>query len=275
MNAPLSDSIIIAVSSLVDDAQADEYRQPSHSDLTYEIERVGLRNCDPNSEGKPVGKAKRIRSVLSWALENDFHSGQTLVSYLISHLRGCGGFRSESPNFVGRDQIQNAISAFREEGFELSSTGELRPLVLDTLQGAGLTAALRAYSRRAKRGAEDAALVTGTSKDLLEATAAHIITERSGGYPTTANFPTLLGQAFVQLGLATPDDRDPSHRPPQERLQVAMYEAACAVNHLRNKEGTGHGRPWLPSVTDDQARVAIEIMGAIAEHMLSVHSSQL
>lgn len=259
---------------MVDDAQAEEYRQPSHSDLAYEIERVGLRNCDPNREGKPVGKAKRIRAVLGWALENDFLSGQTLVSNLISHLRGCGGFRVDSPNFVGRDPIQNAISAFRGEGFELSSTGELHPLVLEALQGAELTAALRAYSLRAKRGAEDAALVTGTSKDLLEATAAHIITERSGGYPTTANFPTLLGQAFIQLGFATPDDRDPSQKSPQERLQIAMYETARAVNHLRNKEGTGHGRPWLPGVTDDQARVAVELMGAIAEHMLSVHLSQ-
>ena len=60
--------------------------------------------------------------------------------------------------------------------------------------------------RREKRGAENAALVTGTGKDLLEATAAHILVERWGAYSSSANFPTLLGQAFVALGFATPQN---------------------------------------------------------------------
>lgn len=58
--------------------------------------------------------------------------------------------------------------------------------------------------RRAKRGAADAALVTGTGKDLLEATAAHILVKRYGSYSQNANFQGLLGQAFVAIGLATP-----------------------------------------------------------------------
>lgn len=33
-----------------------------------------------------------------------------------------------------------------------------------------------------------------------------------------------------------------------------MYELGCAINHLRNKQGTGHGRPWLPSVTEPQVK---------------------
>ncbi len=39
--APLSDAIIVAISQLVDDAQAD-HRDPSHSDLDFEIKRAGL-----------------------------------------------------------------------------------------------------------------------------------------------------------------------------------------------------------------------------------------
>ena len=50
-----------------------------------------------------------------------------------------------------------------------------------------------------------------------------------------------------------------------------MYELACAINHLRNKEGTGHGRPWLPSVTEMESRMAIESMGVIAERLLNLH----
>jgi hypothetical protein len=172
---------------------------------------------------------------------------------------------------VGPATIQDAIEAFREEGYELSLNGELQPIVLDSLGGHQLTKALWAYVRRAKRGAIDAALVTGTGKDLLEATVAHILVERSGGDPTISNSPTMLGQAFVNLGLKTPLDPKKPDEPATCRVERAVYEAACAVNHLRNKEGTGHGRPWLPKVTDSEARLAVELMGVISEYLLNQH----
>jgi hypothetical protein len=51
-----------------------------------------------------------------------------------------------------------------------------------------------------------------------------------------------------------------------------MFDMAVALNRLRNRGGTGHGRPWQPSVTDSQARFAIEGMGAIAEFLLARHA---
>ena len=265
---PLTDTIIIAISRLVDDAQAGT-RQPSHSDIEYEIKRTDLLLGDPNSHGQVVGKAKRLRATLNWAMENAPEKGATLVVNLLSHLRGCGGFRESSSNFVGKDAIQNASNAFRTEGFVLSSDGELTVVLLDNLIGAEFTEALEAYVRRAKRGAEDAALVTGTGKDLLEATAAHVLVEKYGSYPETANFPGLLGQAFVALGLATPADPVKPDEPAQRRVERALFDVGLAINSLRNKEGTGHGRPWLPTVTPAQGKLAIQQMGLIAEYMLS------
>ncbi|HTV56663.1 MAG TPA: abortive infection family protein [Terriglobia bacterium] len=272
-SAPLSDAIIIAMARLVDDSQS-ETREPSHSDLDFQIERAELKAGDPKTRGQAVGKAKRIRATLSWALENNPAAGELLVANLISHLRGCGGFRATSPNFVGADPTRDAANAFRAEGYELSTEGELRPLILEGLSGSDLTCALEGYVRRAKRGADDAALVTGTGKDLLEATAAHILMERWGSYSSNSNFPTLLGQAFVALDLATPAESPQPGEPAQKRLERAMYELGCAINTLRNKEGTGHGRPWLPSVTDTEARAAIEFMGAIAERLLAAHKER-
>jgi hypothetical protein len=269
--SPLNDAIIVAVAQLVDDAQS-ERRDPSHSDLEFEIKRIGLTAADPKSQGQTVGKAKRIRSTLSWALEHDFNAGGSLAAALIELIRGHGGFRETSPNYVGTHAIANAIEAFETEGYELSVDGQLRPKLLDSLSGTALTEALNSYVRRAKRGAEDAALVIGTGKDLLEAVAAHILQQRYGGYPSTSNFPTLLGQVFVALGLATPQDPVKPGEPTQRRIERAMYELACGINQLRNKQGTGHGRPWPPSVSDAEARVAIELMGVIAERLLSFHS---
>ena len=71
-SAPLTDSIIVAISHLVDDAQAaGGSRQPSHSEIEDQFRRVNLLSVDPNQQGRPIGKAKRVRAVLNYAIEND------------------------------------------------------------------------------------------------------------------------------------------------------------------------------------------------------------
>jgi len=270
VSAPLNDSIVVAMARLVDDAQSTR-RDPSHNDLEFQIRRAGLGPGDPVSFGQNVGKTKRVRAVLNWALEHDEGAGQKFVLYLLSTIRAHGGFRDSSPNFVGAQAIANAVSAFATEGYELSTNGELSHRLLDGLSGMALSDALRAYVRRAKRGADDAALVTGTGKDLLEAVAAHILQERLGGYSANWNFPMLLGQAYIALGLMTPNHPCQPDEGHMARMDRAFFELACAVNQLRNRQGSGHGRPWLPSVTEGEARVAIEAMGNIAEYLLLRH----
>jgi Abortive infection C-terminus len=268
-SAPLSDAVLLAVAKLVDDAQTT--REPSHSQIGFQIDQAELSDGDPNRiSPSPVGKLKRVRATLSWAIENNRGGGESFVLGIINLVRSCGGFRPTSPNYVGSDPIQNAISVFRSEGYELSVDGELRPLVLDALSGIELTEALEAYVRRAKRGATDAALLAGTSKDLLEATAAHIVIERFGD-PGKANFPTLLDWAFNSLGMARLADPSIPDERATRRMDRAMFSLALSINQLRNKEGTGHGRPWLSTVTDAEAKTATELMGCIAERMLSVH----
>lgn len=270
MPAPITDSVIFAIARLVDDAQG-ETREPSHSDLEFQINRAGLTAGDPKSQGQLVGKAKRVRGTLSWALENNPAAGEALVASLLAFLRASGGFRNSSPNFCGAEPIANAISTFKSEGFDLTQDGELRPQLLENLSGAALSEALNAYVRRAKRGADDAALLAGTGKDLLEATAAHILTERNGTYPRGANFEGLLGMSFVAMGLATPQHPPEPNEPPQRKAERGMFALAVGVNAMRNRLGTGHGRPWLPEITDIEARAAIQFMGTIAEWMLHAH----
>lgn len=179
MASPISDQIVFAMARLVDDAQR-ETREPSHSDLDFQFARTNLQGADPKRQGQLVGKAKRVRAILNWALENDPAAGSSLIENLLSFLRACGGFRAASPNYVGAEAVTNAIAAFRAEGYALTEDGELQPQVLENLSGAAMTVALEAYVRRAKRGVEDAALLAGTGKDLLEAAAAHILVERNG-----------------------------------------------------------------------------------------------
>lgn len=259
---PLSDAIVTSVSRLFEDHERS--RSPTHSDLTYLFERGGLSHADPP---KPAGKERRVRAVLGWALENNEPAGRQLVRALIEALRGSGGFRAESENYVGNDVIENARAAFRPEGFDLWPDGQLLPIAFEGLRGREATDALRRYAERAARGAEDDPLVVGTSKDLLEATALHVLRERRGIDDAHQPFPSLLGLAFTELGLAAQGEARPDERAAC-RVERALYEAGCAINALRNREGTGHGRPWLPDVTPAEARLAIRVMGSISAFLL-------
>ncbi len=268
MTPPLTDAIATAIAQLVDDAQTDR-RDPSHSDLAFQIQRAGLATHDPKNQGQNVGKAKRLRVVLSSAIEHNLGAGGRLVGLVLDLLRGHGGFRPDSPNYVTADAINNAVAAFATEGYDLSPDGELRPRVLESLSKQDRFSALLSYARRAQRGVSDAALVSGTAKDLLEATAAHIIQAHYGNYSQTANFPTLLAQAFNVLELAIPEAPIDQRESPTRAIERSMFRLACDINRLRNKEGTGHGRPWLPKITAAEARMATEFMGVIAEYMLT------
>ncbi len=264
---PVNDTIIYSLARLVDDAQKDR-RDPSHSDIEFQLSRVGLNEADPNKEGPPVGKAKRVRSVLNWAIDNDIQKAECFVAGLISTVKSCGGFREGSQNYVGSDAISDLVAALKPEGFILGEDGTISPIALDSLSGMKLTSALRGYVNRAKKGIEDSALVVGTSKDLMESVAAHVIQELWGSYPSTANFPSLLGQAFTALDMATPEQEAQAGEHQRCRMERALYETACSINKLRNKQGTGHGRPWIPDLRPTEAKAAVEFIGVISELML-------
>lgn len=268
MELPLTDPIIIAISKLVDDAQVDP-REPSHSDLEYQIKQAGLTKADPKTHGQIVGKAKRVRATLNWALENDIKSGSQLVHLILSQIRALGGFRDTSPNYVGHESIRNLIDVFDSENFSLSENGDIHPKVLETLKGKHLTKALEKYAQRAKRGSEDAALLSGTGKDLLEATAKHIIQTKFGTPPAkNANFPTVLGQAYAALQMATPQTPKNAAEPAIKDYERALFDVAVAVNRIRNKEGTGHGRPNVTALSIDESSSLIETVGIAAGFLL-------
>lgn len=265
---PLDDSIVYAVSKLVDDALT-ERRDPSHSDIEFEIKKAGLVDFDPNKPGlASVGKMKRVRNVLITSLEKFPDKAERFAFGLISLIKANGGFRKGTPNYVGEELIKNLASTLKSKGILLGNDGTLSPVILDGLSFDEITEALENYITRAKKGMEDSALIVGTSKDLMEAVAAHVLLNKMGTYPTTANFPTLLGQAFISLGMATSHDKKVDGEHPRKEIERNLYDIACSINRLRNKQGTGHGRPWMPDVSNEEAIEAIQLIGVISDKML-------
>lgn len=270
LNIPVTDTIVHALSQLVDDSgNSGSYREPSHSDIEFQINLSGLATFDPKQQGQLIGKAKRVRAVLYEAMTANPIAASGLAMGLLGKIRACGGFRAGAPNFVGFDAIANAKSACDSVGFVLTDDGTLSPKVLSALNGPELTDALLGYARRAQRGAEDAALVAGTGKDLLEATAAHVLMTIRGSYPAGANFQALLGMAFVTLDLAVPEMPEVLGESPVRAMERGLFATALGVNRVRNKQGSGHGRPWLPTLTDAEAKAAIESVGTVASYLLA------
>lgn len=267
--------MVHAVSRLVDDWQSP--REPTHSDLGATLARAGLSDADPHTDptAQKMGKQKRVRQALQWALDHDEVVGARGVEALISLVRGSGGFLPTSTNYCGDDAIRTCVTAFEAETVELTIDGVLRPRSLSGMSGRQLTDALRSYVVRAQRGYEDSVLLAGAGKDIIEAAAAHVVTERYGSYSEQADFPTLLGQAFVAVGLD-------AQRPKQEvggvvgartALSVALYELACAVSRVRNKGGSGHGRPFIPDLSAEEVRAATEAAGLVAGRLLDALDS--
>lgn len=274
----LSDSLIQAVSRLVDDWQSP--REPSHSDIGSALSRAGLlAEADPHSNPaiQKVGKQKRVRQALTWAVDNDEKAGTRAVASLIGVVRGCGGFLSGSQNYCGDDAITTCIAAFADQPVEMTLDGTLRGRNLAGLAGRELTDALRSYVTRAQKGYEDSVLVVGTNKDIIEATAAHVVAERFGTHAQQTDFPTLLGQAFVAAGLDAqlPHPQVGGIEGARTELSVALYRLGCAVNRLRNKAGSGHGRPFLPELSAAEIRAATEAAGVVAGRLLDALAAEI
>lgn len=264
---PISTAIASSVANMV---SAD--RPPSHHELTQLFGRVGLHSFDP---GESVGKLKRARAVLAAAADKAPNRGSDLIASLLESLQAGGAFLPESPSFLGTDLLSNAQAAFRQHSWVLEADGRLRPLLLDAVDEAAWGPALATMVTRARTGDDDAALVTGTGKDLLEGAARHVLVEHGGTYDERIGFAGTLFQAYMAVGLKplTPHElkelREIIDTDPQRQLEQALYLLAIAINALRNAEGTGHGRPFLPKVTREEAKAAVESMAVISGFLLS------
>lgn len=260
----LSDELTILLPRFVDQ------RGPSHDELSRLIERAGLSAADPRGHDTNVGKVKRVRAVLSHAIDREPAKGERFVKLYLEQIRAGGGFRLGSTECPGEETLAALRAAFRHRGFDLDPDGHLRPCLLENLDGTELTEALSAYVRRAQTGAGDAELVIGTAKNLEEATVRHVLKELTGEYPTAgraASFPMVLYDAFAALDFAVSThqlDKDP-----YKALQQALFLLACAVNRLRNDRGDGHGRPEPSVATLLESRLSSQSAGLVCELLLA------
>jgi hypothetical protein len=75
--------------------------------------------------------------------------------------------------------------------------------------------------------------------------------------------------AFVALDLAVPEMPEQPGEPAIKLMERGLFLSALGVNRVRNKQGSGHGRPWLPTLANEEAKAAIEVVGTVSAYLLS------
>lgn len=82
-----------------------------------------------------------MRMVLGNAVDEDPEAVEKFVKLFVSAARAVGSFRPDNDNYAGIDAIRRLQDALDREGWLLETDGQLRPKVLDSLDGRELTEA--------------------------------------------------------------------------------------------------------------------------------------
>jgi hypothetical protein len=224
---------------------------PTHAELDEVFGRNGLAHLDPKRTEPAVTKEVRVRAVLTEAVTARPEAGGRLVEMLLARMRVRGCFDSESEHYPsgGDGVIVAAQRAFRRLGWELDDEGHLAPAMFTGLDRHLDRRAIEAAIERIRRAPDDAALLIGTAKELLEATSRYVLEEIGQPARRNADFPELLHMARDRLDLLpqSVSQTSPAARTVRE-VYDGLWKVAKAVNELRNAEGTGHGRTALPVV---------------------------
>lgn len=206
---------------------------PTHGDVTEIFAVVGIADIDLGS------KKDRVSEALRTVPDQDLF---TLVDLLIESLRTV-----DLPDATAAT-INRLRDALRPFGFRLSDTFDL-----SSQSGPGADRlpdlpALREHVDRIERAIrdDDKAQLLGSTKEMLESVAKHVVHETGGEAPL--KFPGLLTAAFEALDLHPKSitASDPEVGAATKKILGGALQIVLGIDELRNTHGTGHGRVGPP-----------------------------
>jgi hypothetical protein len=162
-------------------------------------------------------------------------------------LRVCEGIISD-PREPAETSVENLRSMICREGFEIDDLGRIRrpgeALASVLLSQLSDESAIRLHLARIQDAVDDRPEeVIGAAKDLIEATAKHVLIQLGESVPRNANLPELARLAQRALALH-PEVLAPT-RPGADTIKKilgALSTIVVGVAEMRNFYGTGHGQ---------------------------------
>lgn len=272
MTQAVSEEIAAVLSRLYD----RRYDSPSHQELDEVFAAAGCTDHDPKRllPNDNVGKGRRVRSVVSAVAQGGSGDATRLVEGLLARLRAFGAFAANSEHYAGDDLVQDAIRAFRGNGWNLDRSGRLAPMVIGDLPFSQQRPALNLLIERAQHAADDASLLLGTAKELLESTSRYVLELTGMQARDSADFEELLYLARERLTLLPQQAPPGSTGESLREVYDGLWKVARHINALRNAEGTGHGRSRLPTADERAARSMVRASAVLASLMLETAEAQ-
>lgn len=266
MTQPVSEEIAAVLSRLYD----RRYDSPSHQELDEVFAAASCVDHDPKRllPNDNVGKGRRVRSVVSAVAQGGSGDAPRLVEGLLARLRAFGAFDANSEHYGGDDLVEDAIRAFRGHGWSLDRSGRLAPMVIGDLPFSQQRPALNLLIERAQRAADDAPLLLGTAKELLESTSRYVLELTGIQARDNADFDELVYLARDRLSLLPQQAPPGSTEESLREVYDGLWKVARHINALRNAEGTGHGRNRLPATDERAARSMVRASAVLAGLML-------
>lgn len=267
MENPVNGEVVAALSAFVRGGVG-----PPHSSLTSAFFAAGLTDLTTYVQSSPqsLNKVDRITEA-GRAVWRQPSGGRRLVEELLSVYRVNGIFADSS-----LDMEKSALrSALRQQGWSLDIEGRLEPLGEVHLE-VGDRQALNDQLNRLRRNTEDAALLLGTAKELLESVGKLVLEEGNRLPGRRMDFPEVMALSMEQLGVM-PRQVDSSTDGGKQLRKVyqSVRSIVEVINELRNDHGTGHGRTLPSGVSVEAARFMIRQATIVAELLLSTHDSQM
>jgi len=212
---------------------------PSHSGLDTIFGKLAIDSPETDPQGRNINKVKRLRAAFDKADARGEETTISLVKEIVEEMRFKGVFASTD------EQTREMIGALRvsleRAGGRLTDHGRLEPLTLGPAIEAGGRQTVDRLQSRLRDPSLDPGAILGTSKDLLEATAKHLLKEYSPDTPA-GDMPGVVGQAMRAAGLSSiPREIDSTNAKAVAVLRQQVLRTADAVTSTRNTAGDGHG----------------------------------
>lgn len=261
MGTPWIDDVALALRRLMDESQ-----HPTHSELD-DVRLLGMKIPQDKADGEKMTKPQRLRAAFDLADAHSETAVKQLVVLIVTEMRVQSVFDHASVRRAGL--IEDLRRALAGAGAILHSDGTITAGNVGPEVSTGGRATIDRLQSQLRSGNLDAGAVLGTAKDLLEATAKHLLHEHD---PTArpSDMPAIVTQAMRAADLSTRPGEigGPDPRAVAE-IRGLIVKSAEIVARQRNEGGDGHGHLELSAVTPELSTYIQHITLAAVGYLLS------
>lgn len=252
---------------------------PSHASLDSIFARIGLSESDPAPPSvreaardrgtQSTNKEQRVNMVFGDAVRRG--RARELTEGLLERLR-----LSQTDFATDVGAVGPLRSALRRSGFTLTPDGYLEAASLSDLASQQGRPALEDQIARLRRADDDPGLMLGTAKEMLESAAKYVLEETGASVPDRTDFNALLYLARDRLSIRPEDiaSTEPESKA-VKKIVGAAWTIAEQTNHLRNKQGTGHGHTLPTGISPAIAELVVREACSVVELMLATLDTRL